>query len=74
MILAFGVLTAQVANVGYAETTFSPGVRVPIVIKGGAAERYGVLPGDTLLALDNKLLTPGVPLSRSGARTLLRTY
>ena len=61
MILAFSVLTAQVGTVGYGESTFEPGVRVPIVMKGGAAERYGLHDGDTILALDDEIIQPGAP-------------
>lgn len=59
MILAFGVLTAQVADIGYTETTFEPGVRVPIIMKGSAAERYGLMPGDMILEMDGKTVAPG---------------
>lgn len=34
---------------GKAESAYLPGVRVPEVIPGGAAQRAGLLPGDVLL-------------------------
>jgi S1-C subfamily serine protease len=58
MILAFAVLTAQVGSVGYGETTYDPGVRVPVVTPGSAADRYGIRPGDTILALDGEAVAP----------------
>lgn len=61
MILAFGVLTAQVNDIGYVDATFSPGVRVPIVMKNSAAERYGLRSGDVLLELDGKPIAGGAP-------------
>jgi C-terminal processing protease CtpA/Prc len=59
LILAFGVLTAQVHNVGYNEVTFQQGVRVPVVQKDGAAARYGLLPGDVILEVDGVKVKPG---------------
>lgn len=40
-------------------TAYNPGVRVPIVMKGSAADRYGIRPGDIVLALDNEVVAPG---------------
>lgn len=54
------VTVAQVQNIGYMLTTYSPGVRVPIVMKGSAADRYGVRPGDVVLALDDQVVAPGM--------------
>jgi S1-C subfamily serine protease len=59
VILAFMVTVAQVQDIGYINTTYNPGVRLPIVMKGGAAERYGLLPGDVILALDEKTVRGG---------------
>jgi Peptidase family M50 len=59
VILAFMVTVAQVQDIGYMHTTYNPGVRLPIVMKGGAAERYGLLPGDVILALDDKTVPTG---------------
>ena len=64
MILAFGVLTAQVGDIGYADTTFEPGVRVPIVMPGSAAQRYGLQAGDMILALDGDTIAPGAASPR----------
>jgi hypothetical protein len=77
MILAFLVTTAQVSNVGYTEATYDPGVRVPIVMQNSAAQRYGVLPGDVILALDNEDIASGavgVVLTNLSARSTLLTY
>lgn len=63
VILAFMVTVAQVQNIGYMNTTYSPGVRLPIIMQGGAAEKYGLLPGDIILALDDKIVPAGVRLS-----------
>ena len=57
------VTVAQVQDIGYMNTTYSPGVRLPIIMKGGAAEKYGLLPGDVILALDDKLVPTGVLLT-----------
>ena len=61
MILAFGVLVAQVNNVGYNDITYQQGVRLPIIQPGSAAERYGLLPGDMVLELDGVPVKPGAP-------------
>jgi C-terminal processing protease CtpA/Prc len=68
VILAFAVLTAQVNNIGYAQATYEAGVRVPVVVKGGAAERYGVMPGDIILALDNEPVQAGALRTKKGKR------
>lgn len=59
VILAFMVTVAQVQDIGYMLTAYNPGVRVPIVMKGSAADRYGIRPGDIVLALDNEVVAPG---------------
>eukprot|EP00892_Ulva_mutabilis_P005377 jgi/Ulvmu1/3210/UM015_0251.1 len=59
VILAFMVTVAQVQDIGYMLTSYNPGVRVPIVMKGSAADRYGIRPGDIVLALDNQVVAPG---------------
>jgi S1-C subfamily serine protease len=60
MILAFLVTIAQVNDVGYADATYKEGVRVPTVMQGSAAQRYGIQPGDLILALDGEKIAPGV--------------
>lgn len=60
MILAFIVTVAQVQDIGYMNTSYNPGVRLPIIMKGGAAEKYGLLPGDVILALDDKIVPTGM--------------
>jgi S1-C subfamily serine protease len=60
VILAFMVTVAQVQDIGYMNTTYNPGVRLPIIMKGGAAEKYGLLPGDLILALDDQPVPTGV--------------
>ena len=56
MILAYAALTAQIVNVGYQDVSYSPGVRVPIVLERSAAARAGILPGDLILALDDDII------------------
>jgi hypothetical protein len=43
----------QVNTVGKAETAYLPGVLVPEVIVGGAADEAGFKPGDTILRVGN---------------------
>lgn len=70
LILAFAVLTAQVGTYGYSIPTYNPGVRVPIVMKDSAADRYGILPGDIILALDDKVVEPGPDAVKNVVQTI----
>lgn len=49
ILFAYAALFAQVGTVGKAESAYLPGVKVPEVMPGGAAERAGLRAGDVVL-------------------------
>jgi membrane-associated protease RseP (regulator of RpoE activity) len=56
---AFLTLLAQMLIVGKAEYDYLPGVKVPDVTRGGAAERAGLRAGDTVLRVGKASLGQG---------------
>lgn len=52
-IFAYCVLFTQVSTVGKLETGYLPGVKVPEVIAGSAAQRAGVKAGDVILGVND---------------------
>lgn len=52
IVFAYTVLFAQVSTVGKVETAYLPGVEVPEVVAGSAAERAGLKAGDVILGIN----------------------
>ena len=62
ILFAFAVLFTQVNTVGLLQESYLPGVAVPDVVAGSAAERGGLKKGDIILTVDADVL-PARPQS-----------
>ncbi|GMH42830.1 hypothetical protein BSKO_10749 [Bryopsis sp. KO-2023] len=59
LLFAFSILFTQATTVGVAKETFEPGVKVTMVFKDSIAEQAGLLPGDMIMGIDERVLNPG---------------
>lgn len=66
VVFALAVLFAQVNTVGKAQTAYLPGVLVPEVNAGGAAQAAGFQPGDVILRVGDLEVTASASQASAG--------